>query len=480
MIWDLIVAIMAGFLESIQYEIHHRSTMDWILFFFPVLILFEIPRYYFPLFGLLIVNPLGTREKNRTREDSFVQKSPRVSVVLAARNEEPTLGAAIHSLLDQDYPNLEIIVVDDSSDDRTYEIANRFARRGLIRLIRNTANRGRSGRPSASNLGMRLANGEFIVSVDADCTFDRNLIRHLIAPFSDPRVGLVAGNVVVRNQTTNLLTRLQTLEYAVSIDMRKRWTDLFGCTLQASGALGAFRRSALIDVGGWDPDLAEDGDVSLRIIKAGWKVRFSPKAVALTEVPETLSQLMKQRNRWDRGTLRTYFVKHGRLLKPSTAGWAYAIEMWSQLAFFLIATLAYPLFLAWILTHGVALFTIVMTVSFLAYGVLSLSTLIPLILIVDRLDHSWSLLVTALASPMYKEFFRWVRFKAILWEYLRLDLQYPGYLSFETCSETAGTRGKLIWEGWFVFRYTVTVGEGFNSSVNALSLSANVIVIRRR
>lgn len=92
--------------------------------------------------------------------------------------------------------------------------------------------------------------------MDADTTCDRRMIESILRGFADPRVGVVAGNVLARNRDANLLTRLQTLEYATAIDMSKRWAGLWGRTLQASGAIGDFRVEALRRIGGWDPKLA--------------------------------------------------------------------------------------------------------------------------------------------------------------------------------------------------------------------------------
>ena len=179
------------------------SALQWLLFFAPVLLL-EVPQYYVPLIVTSWAKLTGRLEgerpsapepkSNRVRS---VRRWPMVSVVVAGRNEGGSIEACIRSLVDQGYPNLEIIVVDDHSDDDTYKIAKRYAKKGMIRVIRNNEGRGRSGRPTASNLGMRFANGEILVSLDADTTFDKGLIEALVRPFDDPKIGIVAGNVLV-------------------------------------------------------------------------------------------------------------------------------------------------------------------------------------------------------------------------------------------------------------------------------------------
>ena len=407
-------------LDAWWFEIGKRSTTDWILCFAPIMVFLEIPRYYMPLVGVVIAHRLGYPRRDLQREKVLLERAPKVSVVVAGRNEGATIEAAIRSLLAQDYPNLEIIVVDDSSDDDMAEIAGRYARRGLIRFFQNSAERGRGGRPSASNLGMRMATGEILLSVDADTTFDRRLIHNVVAPFADPWVGVVAGNVMARNAHRNLLTEMQTIEYAISIDLHKRWTDLFGSTLQASGAIGAFRREAVCEIGGWDQELAEDTDVSLRMVKAGWKIAFSPEAVAMTEVPSDLGVLIRQRTRWDRGGLRTYFRKHLRLMRPSVSGWHFAKELWSEFLFFFLATCLFPFYLAWLCTQGLAVALFVLTVSWLVNTVLSVSSLFAIGLVSKRIQEPRALLTAALAYPFYKGFFRWVRVRAFLMEMLRI------------------------------------------------------------
>ena len=342
-----------------------------------------------------------------------------VSVVVAGRNEASSIEACIRSLVDQGYPNLEIIVVDDHSDDDTYKIAKRYARKGVIRVIRNNEGLGRSGRPAASNLGLRFANGEILVSLDADTTFDKRLIEALVRPFDDPSIGVVAGNVLVRNCTTNLLTRIQTIEYAVSIDLHKRFSGMVGSTLQASGAIGAFRRSALIDIGGWDPELAEDGDICLRLVKAGWRVTFAAEAVALTDVPDQWKVIIKQRNRWDRGGYRAYFAKHGRLLLRSSSTPGYAYGMWSELIFSTVLPLLYPFYLVWLLSQGFALWSFVTLTSTALYLVLAPLPLIAIAIVSTRTKDVSNLIGASLVMPFYRSLMRWVKIRALLREIFR-------------------------------------------------------------
>jgi biofilm PGA synthesis N-glycosyltransferase PgaC len=417
--WDQLLAGFANGLDQLAHEFGDHGPLDWMLFFAP-LILLEIPLVYLPIVGVVVARWLGYPRIDRVRRDTFLASGPRVSVVIAGRNEGATVESAIRSLLDQDFPVFEIIVVDDASEDDMEAVCRRYARRGLIRYVRNDAALGRGGRPAATNMGTRLANGDYVVSVDADTTFDRRMIREIVAPFADPRIGVVAGNILVRNEDVNILTQVQTLEYITSIDLSKRWAALFGRTLQASGALGGFRRSALMDIGGWDPELAEDGDISLRLVKAGWKTAFAPEAVAITEAPTELGVLVRQRSRWDRGELRTYFRKHRRAMLPSVSGLSYASGMWIEFLFAVVATLMYPVYTVWLMMQGWHLFLFVLMASTAFYTLLSILPLVCIGAITDRIKRPWSMLEAALVTPIYKAFLRWVRVRAMLFELLRI------------------------------------------------------------
>jgi cellulose synthase/poly-beta-1,6-N-acetylglucosamine synthase-like glycosyltransferase len=428
MIGELLSAMAVAYDSWVDHwsvRMADSGPFEWLAFFAPVLLL-EVPQYYVPLVATSwakLTGRLGFEDPGEPASRSLRERAsrrwPMVSVVVAGRNEASSIEACICSLVDQAYPNLEIIVVDDHSDDDTYKIAKRYAKKGVIRVIRNNEVLGRSGRPTASNLGLRFANGEILVSLDADTTFDKGLIEALVRPFDDPEIGVVAGNVLVRNRMTNLLTRIQTIEYAVSIDLHKRFSGIVGSTLQASGAIGAFRRSALIDIGGWDPELAEDGDICLRLVKAGWRVTFVAEAVALTDVPDKWKVIIKQRNRWDRGGYRAYFAKHGRLLMPSSSTRGYAYGMWGELIFSTVLPLLYPLYLVWLIGQGFALWSFVALTSTALYLVLAPLPLIAIAIVSTRTKDVGNLITASFAMPFYRSLMRWVKIRALLREIFR-------------------------------------------------------------
>jgi len=140
--------------------------------------------------------------------------------MVPAHNEEKVIAQTIDSLLRQDYPNLEVIVVDDCSTDRTGEIAQNFASKGLIKLVR--LEKASDSKARAVNYGIPFSRGEIIVTVDADTILEPSSIFELVEAFSNPAVGAVSGNIRVLNRV-NLLTRLQAYEYLVAMEAGRRF-----------------------------------------------------------------------------------------------------------------------------------------------------------------------------------------------------------------------------------------------------------------
>ncbi len=232
-----------------------------------------------------------------------------VSVVVPAYNEKEGIEAAVRSLAGGDHPGIEVVVVDDGSTDGTAELAEGL---GLpnVRVVR-VAN---GGKPAALNIGVAHARHNLIVMVDGDTIFEPSSVRRLVQPFGDPRVGAVAGNVKVANRD-GMVARWQHVEYVIGFNLDRRLYDTLRCMPTIPGAIGAFRRQALADVGGVSDDtLAEDTDLTMALCRAGWRVVYEEGARAWTEAPATLGQLWKQRYRWSYGTMQAMW-KHRRALR---------------------------------------------------------------------------------------------------------------------------------------------------------------------
>jgi len=253
---------------------------------------------------------------------------PPISLLVPAYNEGRLIESALKSLLELDYPHYEIIVVDDGSTDDTLANASRMAGEyGGCRVRVTTKKNG--GKASALNAGLAMAEHPIVLCMDADSRLESGTLKSAVVHFRDPSVGAVAGNVKVVNRR-NLWTRLQALEYVEGLNMARRAQGFLNAVNIVPGPIGLFRRDVLLAVGGYDRDtFAEDADLTLKILTAGWKIRYEPRAVAWTEAPERLVDLIQQRYRWTRGILQA-LAKHKRTLffpLPDLPLWLSLVQM---------------------------------------------------------------------------------------------------------------------------------------------------------
>ena len=240
--------------------------------------------------------------------------APSVSVIVPAYNEEKVIVKTITSLLTQDYPGpLEVVVVDDGSPDSTYEIAEHaYARHPQVSVYTKP----NGGKASALNFGIDRARGEIVIGLDADTVFLPNTTAELVAPLADPKVGAVAGNAKVGNRV-NIVTQWQAVEYVTSQNLDRRAFALLDCITVVPGAVGAWRRALVLEVGGFSDDtLAEDQDLTLEIRRRGYSVAYADRAIAYTEAPDTLRGLAKQRFRWSFGTLQCMWKHRDAFGRP--------------------------------------------------------------------------------------------------------------------------------------------------------------------
>ncbi len=240
---------------------------------------------------------------------------PFISVIMPVFNEGLVIGAALRSLIAQNYPRFEILVVDDGSRDESFTHAIRLAEKaskGIVRVLSKV----NGGKADALNHGMAQAYGEIVVCVDGDSSLDVNALRFLAPHFADPKVGAVAGKVRVANPQS-MWSAMQALEYVQGYGLLKRAQNAAHVVTVVPGPLGAFRKSALAQIGGYKHDtFAEDYDVTVSLLGAGWHVLYEPKAVVLTEAPENLNDLTKQRYRWTRGSIQVARKRSYALFNP--------------------------------------------------------------------------------------------------------------------------------------------------------------------
>jgi peptidoglycan-N-acetylglucosamine deacetylase len=236
-----------------------------------------------------------------------------VSVIIPAYNEEKVITSTVERILKSDYRDLEIIVIDDGSRDKTAEIMKaKFGAEPKVTLV-SVEN---GGKAKALNIGLARASGEVLVALDADTEFDRDTVARLVRWFADPKVGAVAGNAKVGNRV-NMITRWQALEYIVAQNLERRALAALGTLTVIPGAVGAWRRKALEECGGFPSDtLAEDQDLTIGMQRAGYQVRFDGTAIAWTEAPSTLRGLAKQRFRWAFGTLQCLWKYRDMTFNP--------------------------------------------------------------------------------------------------------------------------------------------------------------------
>lgn len=254
---------------------------------------------------------------------------PLISIVVPAYNEEMVIRQALTSLLDLDYPNYEILVVNDGSTDGTAQRALEVAR-SSTRVPVRVITKPNGGKADALNVGMSRARGEFILNMDGDAKLSRNTLRACLPHFEDPRIAAVAGNIKVINRE-NTLTQLQALEYVEGLAMVRQAQSLGRVVNIIPGPLGMFRRSSLIQVGGYDHDtFAEDCDLTLKLLMRGWHVVYEQKAIAWVESPSRWMDLLKQRYRWTRGILQAVRKHRWALWHPRKAGINTAI-LWYML-----------------------------------------------------------------------------------------------------------------------------------------------------
>lgn len=264
--------------------------------------------YYYPLFMAYLwsVGALWyyLRHEHRQQGTPTLKSSPKVSIVVPCFNEEANVRETIGHLLRMNYPDYEIIAVNDGSSDRTGALLDKLAiNNPKLRVIHNAKNQGKS---IALNTAAYLASSEYIVGIDGDALLDHDSIPWFIHNFEkSPRVGAVTGNPRIRTRST-LLGRLQVGEFSSLVGLIKRAQQVFYRRLfTASGVITAFRRSALHDVGYWSPDmLTEDMDITWKLQLRNWEVRFEPRALAWILMPETCKGLWKQRLRWAMGGLQ--------------------------------------------------------------------------------------------------------------------------------------------------------------------------------
>ncbi len=258
------------------------------------------------------------RTEMATGESAF---HPLVAVLVPAYNEEKVIGRTIRSVLDSTYPNLHVVVIDDGSSDRTYEVAReQFAdeiAQGRVTVLRQE----NGGKARALNYGLQSVTEEIFVGIDADTLIAYDAISYLVPHFQDERLGALAGNAKVGNRV-NLWTQWQALEYITSQNFDRRALNTFSAVCVVPGAIGAWRTEAVRAAGGYKTDtVAEDADLTMALLQNGYKVEYEDRALAYTEAPTTADGLMRQRFRWSFGILQAVWKHRSAFARKGALGY---------------------------------------------------------------------------------------------------------------------------------------------------------------
>jgi len=303
---SIAVVYMSSTTEYVPSEEMDGIRMAIIILLAPIFVKYLIQLCAAPFYSLV----------GRIREEATGGISElTVSVLIPAWNEEVGILKTVQSVLDTQYKNLEVIVINDGSTDATDEIMAGFVRDYELRNHSTTVVRYLSlpngGKAAALNQGVTVANGEIIVTIDADCVMDRKAIANIVKQFTDKDVAAVAGNVIIGNCCKHIEV-MQQLEYLYGFFF-KRADSIFNSVYIVGGAAAAYRKNVLVDLGGFDPKIiTEDIEMSTRILASGYKSRYAADAVVYTEGPASWMGLCNQRLRWKFGRLLT-FIKHKAL-----------------------------------------------------------------------------------------------------------------------------------------------------------------------
>lgn len=310
--WRLIIQER---LEELPWA-YFNEWLSRFIFYYPLLM-----AYVWMIGGIIYYLRWERKRGNVLADLPVLTEYPSVSILIPCFNEGENVRETIEYLLKQQYPNYEIIAINDGSKDNTLDILHELAdQHPKIRVVNLASNQGKA-------VGLRtaalLSNSEILIGIDGDALLAPNATAWIVRHFLDnPNVGAVTGNPRIRNRST-LLGKIQVGEFSAIVGMIKRAQRAYGHIFTISGVIAGFRKTALHDVGYWSPDMVtEDIDISWKLQLAGWSIRFEPNALCWVLMPETLNGLWKQRSRWAQGGVEVML----RYFKPLFS-WR-SIGMW--------------------------------------------------------------------------------------------------------------------------------------------------------
>ena len=368
---------------------------------------------------------------------------PMVSIIVPAYNEEVNSIRTVNSLLMQDYPNLEVVFVDDGSKDSTYAtVCKAFENNDKVKVYTKI----NGGKSSALNVGIEKATAEFVVCIDADTQLKTDAVYKLMQKFTSEKVAAVAGNVKVGNEI-NMITKWQSIEYITSQNFDRRAFDLLDCITVVPGAIGAFRKAAVIEAGGFTTDtLAEDCDLTMRLHRNEYEVRNCNDAISYTEAPETMRQFMKQRFRWSFGVIQCFWKHRDAVFNPKYKNFG-MIAMPNILIFQMILPFLAPL----------ADLILVISLVAAGFGIIpaSINHIVIYYIIFTLVDVAGAALAFAFEKEDYKKLI-WMIPQRLVYR----QLMY--YIIIKSFSKAI--KGEL--QGWGVLKRTGNVSQVTSSSTS--------------
>lgn len=388
--------------------------VDELLMVLGVLLLVDAPRYAYSVLGMALWDIVkytwtGTLPGPGVYDRGY---QPSVTVVIAGHNEADTIQQTMQSVLNG-YPNVQLIVVDDGSTDGMAAAALEFAHgKPEITVLRSLD---RSGKSSALNMGLAHATGEILVTVDADSRLGEGSIYELVQPLSQTNVAAVSATVLAWNPFASFASMLQAYEYRQTIFISRMTRGRMGVLGIVSGAFGAFRTSVLKQLGGWDVGPGEDGDLVLRIRKAGYEIEVAPYAHCYTNVPTSWVRLFWQRCRWDRTVITFECRKHNDMGIPFSKNfrWSNFLLMMERWFFNVVCVYTFWLYGIWVLTVYPSSSLYLLMLLYCCGLCVELLQVMALAFYSDRPWHDLKLSLVLRFYPMYQVFMKAVNLFAL-------------------------------------------------------------------
>lgn len=312
-LWQSLVIYLSAFWEFVSHpsatalSSFFHFLMDFA-FYYPLLM-----AYLWMIGGLIYYYRWERKANNNSVEELELTEYPPVSILIPCHNEGYDIQETIEFLLQQDYPDFEVIAINDGSTDNTLEVLLSLARKyERVRVINLEQNQGKA---MGLNTAALFSKNEFLVCIDGDALLDPGATKLIMQHFhSGHRVAAVTGNPRIRTRST-LLGKIQVGEFSAIIGLIKRCQQIYGRIFTVSGVACGFRKAALHRVGYWSTDMiTEDIDITCKLQLDHWDIRYEPRALVWILMPETWKGLWSQRKRWSQGGSEVILVHYKKML----------------------------------------------------------------------------------------------------------------------------------------------------------------------